>query len=101
MINSATRAARPASGLKSSRHPTSFSEMQGSSSHSLLPKVGNHPLIQRAIFPRIKRPRFKKDEVAQKALAQTVTLADVKSNDFDTVFYPGGHGPMWDLAESP
>src|SRR5208283_5156744 len=31
----------------------------------------------------------------------TVKLADVKAEDFDTVFYPGGHGPMWDLAESP
>ena len=45
--------------------------------------------------------RFKKDEIAQKALAHTVRLADVKAEDFDTVFYPGGHGPMWDLAESP
>jgi putative intracellular protease/amidase/predicted enzyme related to lactoylglutathione lyase len=45
--------------------------------------------------------RFKKDAAAQKALASTVKLADVKAEDFDTVFYPGGHGPMWDLAESP
>ena len=45
--------------------------------------------------------RFKKDAVAQRALANTVKLADVKAEDFDTVFYPGGHGPMWDLAESP
>jgi hypothetical protein len=35
------------------------------------------------------------------ALANTRKLADVKAEDFDTVFYPGGHGPMWDLAESP
>ena len=45
--------------------------------------------------------RFKKDATAQKALANTVKLADIKAEDFDTVFYPGGHGPMWDLAESP
>jgi putative intracellular protease/amidase len=45
--------------------------------------------------------RFKKDKAAQEALAHTVKLADVKAEDFDTVFYPGGHGPMWDLAESP
>jgi putative intracellular protease/amidase len=45
--------------------------------------------------------RFKKDVATQKALANTVNLADVKAEDFDTVFYPGGHGPMWDLAESP
>jgi putative intracellular protease/amidase len=30
-----------------------------------------------------------------------VRLVDVKAEDFDTVFYPGGHGPMWDLAEDP
>ena len=35
------------------------------------------------------------------ALANTLKLADMKSEDFDTVFYPGGHGPMWDLAERP
>ena len=45
--------------------------------------------------------RFKKDPTAQKALANTVKLAEVKADDFDTVFYPGGHGPMWDLAEDP
>ncbi len=45
--------------------------------------------------------RFKKDAAAQKALANTVKLADMKAGGFDTVFYPGGHGPMWDLAESP
>ena len=45
--------------------------------------------------------RFKEDQTAQKALAHTVPLADVKAEDFDTVFYVGGHGPMWDLAESP
>jgi putative intracellular protease/amidase len=45
--------------------------------------------------------RFKEDTAAQKALANTVLLADVKAEDYDTVFYPGGHGPMWDLAESP
>jgi len=44
--------------------------------------------------------RFKKDPVAQKALSQTAKLADMKAQDFDTVFYVGGHGPMWDLAES-
>src|SRR5436190_18302146 len=45
--------------------------------------------------------RFKQDQTAQKALSQTVKLADMKSEDYDTVFYVGGHGPMWDLAESP
>ncbi len=44
--------------------------------------------------------RFKSDAAAQEALAHTKKLADVNADDFDAVFYPGGHGPMWDLAES-
>jgi len=67
------------------------------------PKGGQPPIDPKSDLPENQTPamaRFKKDEVAQKALAQTVKLADVKSNDFDTVFYVGGHGPMWDLAES-
>jgi putative intracellular protease/amidase len=43
----------------------------------------------------------KQDRIAQEALSRTIKLGDVKADDFDTVFYPGGHGPMWDLAESP
>ena len=45
--------------------------------------------------------RFKGDAAAQAALANTVKLADVKAEDFDAVFYPGGHGPLWDLANDP
>ena len=44
--------------------------------------------------------RFKADPAAQAVLANTVKLATVHQKDFDTVFYPGGHGPLWDLAES-
>jgi putative intracellular protease/amidase len=43
--------------------------------------------------------RFKADPVAQAALAQTIELSQVAAGDFDAVFYPGGHGPLWDLAE--
>jgi putative intracellular protease/amidase len=43
--------------------------------------------------------RFKADPAAQALLAGTGKLADVKAADFDAVFYPGGHGPLWDLAE--
>ncbi len=45
--------------------------------------------------------RFKQDPAAQAVLANTVRLSDVKASDYDAVFYPGGHGPMWDLAEDP
>jgi putative intracellular protease/amidase len=43
--------------------------------------------------------RYKQDKDAQKELANTVKLSTVKHDGFDAVFYPGGHGPMWDLAE--
>jgi putative intracellular protease/amidase len=45
--------------------------------------------------------RFKADPEAQALLANTGKLADAKVADFDAVFYPGGHGPLWDLAEDP
>lgn len=45
--------------------------------------------------------RFKADAEAQGALANTQKLAEVKAGDFDAVFYPGGHGPLWDLANDP
>ncbi|MBF7143809.1 MULTISPECIES: type 1 glutamine amidotransferase domain-containing protein [Pseudomonas] len=44
--------------------------------------------------------RFRSDTQAQKALANTFPLGEVDPYDFDAVFYPGGHGPLWDLAES-
>ena len=67
------------------------------------PKGGQPPLDPKSDLPESQTPamaRFKKDAAAQEALANTVKLAEVKAEDFDTVFYPGGHGPMWDLAES-
>ena len=42
--------------------------------------------------------RFDKDATAQKIIANTKVLADINSDDYDAVFYPGGHGPLWDLA---
>lgn len=43
--------------------------------------------------------RFDKDLEVQKKLSETLKLSDVKASDFDAVFYPGGHGPLWDLAD--
>lgn len=43
--------------------------------------------------------RFEADEVAMQQLANTHKLSEVLNQDFDAVFYPGGHGPLWDLAE--
>jgi putative intracellular protease/amidase len=68
------------------------------------PKGGEPPLDPKSDTPEGQTElteRFKKDKEAQRVLATTVKLADVKAADFDTVFYPGGHGPMWDLVEDP
>lgn len=67
------------------------------------PKGGQPPIDPKSELPENQTPslaRFKRDTAAQKAFSQTAKLADMKPADFDTVFYPGGHGPMWDLAES-
>ncbi len=68
------------------------------------PKGGQPPIDPKSDDPNNQTPaqtRFKADKAAQKVLANTVRLDSVKAEDFDTVFYPGGHGPMWDLAEDP
>lgn len=67
------------------------------------PKGGQPPIDPKSDLPENQTPavtRFKKDEAAKKAFANTAKLGDMRSDDFDTVFYPGGHGPLWDLAES-
>jgi len=68
------------------------------------PKGGQPPIDPKSDLPEGQTPamtRFKHDASAQKTLSQTSLLADMKAEDFDTIFYVGGHGPMWDLAESP
>src|SRR5580700_10620005 len=68
------------------------------------PKGGQPPIDPKSDTPANQTPamaRYKQDTAAQKVFSQTAKLADMKAEDFDTVFYPGGHGPMWDLAESP
>src|SRR6202521_4073623 len=67
------------------------------------PKGGPPPIDPKSDVPNNQTPamaRFKKDTAAQKVFSQTAKLADMKAEGFDTVFYPGGHAPMWDLAES-
>lgn len=66
------------------------------------PQGGQPPLDPKSDDPGAQTDatrRFKADADAQKALAYTVVLASVRAQDFDAVFYPGGHGPLWDLAE--
>jgi putative intracellular protease/amidase len=66
------------------------------------PKGGRPPLDPKSNEPNFRTDvtvRFEKDAAAQTQLDKTVRLDSVKQEDFDTLFYPGGHGPMWDLAE--
>ncbi|PHY17593.1 type 1 glutamine amidotransferase domain-containing protein [Caulobacter sp. BP25] len=68
------------------------------------PAGGQPPLDPKSDLPDFQTElthRFKADPAAQAVLANTVKLDAVRQEDFDTVFYPGGHGPLWDLAESP
>ncbi|MGO4737058.1 type 1 glutamine amidotransferase domain-containing protein [Bosea sp. 2KB_26] len=66
------------------------------------PKGGQPPLDPKSDEPAFQTDttrRFSADEAAKAQLAATLRLDSVNQEDFDTVFYPGGHGPMWDLAE--
>jgi putative intracellular protease/amidase len=68
------------------------------------PKGGQPPIDPKSDLPENQTPamtRFKRDANAQKELSQTVKLSDVNSEDFDSIFYVGGHGPMWDLVDNP
>ncbi len=99
----ATLAARPASGL---RNCGPLLCVQGCWCQ---PDAGLTERRAALIDPKSDLPenqtpamaRFKRDQGAQEALAHTVRLADMKAEDFDTVFYVGGHGPMWDLVDNP
>jgi putative intracellular protease/amidase len=67
------------------------------------PKGGQPPLDPKSDAPDAQTSataRFRADAAAVAALAKTRKLADVAHDKFDAVFYPGGHGPLWDLAEN-
>jgi len=66
------------------------------------PKGGQPPLDPKSndpAFQTAETKRFEADAEAGQALANTVPLSTVSHEQFDAVFYPGGHGPLWDLAE--
>jgi putative intracellular protease/amidase len=68
------------------------------------PQGGQPPIDPKSDLPENQTPpmaRFKQDESAQKALSETRKLSEMRSEDFDTIFYVGGHGPMWDLVDNP
>ncbi|MCE3224782.1 MAG: type 1 glutamine amidotransferase protein [Nitrospira sp.] len=67
------------------------------------PKGGQPPLDPKSDLPENQTEltkRFRTDRAAQVELAHTKKLADVSANDFEAVFYPGGHGPMWDMPDN-
>jgi len=65
------------------------------------PKGGQPPVDPKSELKDAQTPsteRFYADKELMHKLAHSVKLSDVKQDDYDTVFYPGGHGPLWDLA---
>jgi putative intracellular protease/amidase len=65
------------------------------------PKGGQPPIDPSSDTPDNQTPatrRFKEDVALQKKLASSIKLSQIQMDDFDGVFYPGGHGPLWDLA---
>ncbi|WP_018126199.1 type 1 glutamine amidotransferase domain-containing protein [Balneola vulgaris] len=65
------------------------------------PMGGQPPIDPSSDTPDNQTPatrRFKEDEALQKKLASSIKLSQIQMDDFDGVFYPGGHGPLWDLA---
>ena len=68
------------------------------------PKGGQPPIDPKSDLAENQTPamtRFKADVLAQQELRSTKRLADMRAEDFDTIFYVGGHGPMWDLVDNP
>ncbi|MET0931833.1 MAG: type 1 glutamine amidotransferase domain-containing protein [Aeromicrobium sp.] len=68
------------------------------------PKGGQPPLDPKSSAPDAQTDdtrRFEDDDAATVALSQTVRLDSVDPTEFDGIFYAGGHGPLWDLAEDP
>lgn len=67
------------------------------------PKGGQPPIDPTSAKPENQTEstkRFYEDAVLQEKLNKTHKLSEVSAKDYDAVFYPGGHGPLWDLAES-
>lgn len=68
------------------------------------PAGGQPPVDPKSALPEFQTDatrRFDADPALKARLAETARLAGLKADDFDAVFYPGGHGPLWDLATDP
>ena len=67
------------------------------------PKGGQPPVDPSSDTPENQTPatiRFKADKNLQHILGKTMLLSDMSSDDYDAIFYPGGHGPLWDLTNN-
>lgn len=67
------------------------------------PKGGQPPIDPKSALPDFQTEatkRFNTDKALQEKLAHSVPLSDVNEKDYDAVFYPGGHGPLWDLTNN-
>jgi putative intracellular protease/amidase len=68
------------------------------------PKGGQPPIDPKSAEPDAQTEatrRFDQDKVTQQRLANTLRLSEVRAEDYDAIFYPGGHGPLWDLSVDP
>lgn len=66
------------------------------------PKGGQPPIDPKSQLPDFTTPsteRFDKDEALQNKISNTLVLKEVNQDDYDAIFYPGGHGPLWDLSQ--
>ena len=67
------------------------------------PAGGHPPIDPKSELPDFQTDatkRFDKDEATKEKLANSAKLEGVNASDYDAVFYPGGHGPLWDLTEN-
>jgi putative intracellular protease/amidase len=67
------------------------------------PKGGQPPIDPRSLedeFQTDSTKRFRADETLLQTLTNTKKLSDVQAEDYDAIFYPGGHGPLWDLVDN-
>ncbi|WP_257264644.1 type 1 glutamine amidotransferase domain-containing protein [Endozoicomonas sp. ONNA2] len=76
----------------------------GASVTLVSPAGGQPPLDPKSQLPEFQTEatrRFGQDQQSQEMLSSTGKLASVSADDFDAIFYPGGHGPLWDLVNDP
>jgi putative intracellular protease/amidase len=95
-------AARPGFGLEELTAPYYIFKDAGNEITLASPKGGRPPLDPKSNDPEFRTDlarRFEADAAAEAQLDKTVRLESVRQEDFETAFYPGGHGPMWDLAD--